>query len=186
MFGIIKIYTPNILKWGIKMKSVSLLKKAFCFSIIITAVFFSTFSVFAVDYDGDGIDDDVSTVEPVYTEPVYTEPVATDNPYPEETTEYVPETQPYQEVITEYIPPETEPYEPETEVPTQAQYVEPEQVGTTSFIQTPTVSKTVSKKQYSTNYTAGIVSWACVGVGIIVAAAVLISTKVSGRKAVGR
>lgn len=168
------------------MKSVSFLKKAVCFSILITAIFFSTFSVFAVDYDGDGIDDDVSTVETVETQLVYTEPGATENPYPEETTEYVPETEPYYEETTEYVPPETEPYEPETEVPTQAQYVEPEQVGTTSFIQTPTVSKTVSKKQYSTNYTAGIISWACVGVGIIVAAAVLISTKVSSRKAVGR
>ena len=185
MFGIIKIYTPNILKWGIKMKSVNFLKKAVCFSILITAVLFSTFSVFAVDYDGDGIDDDISTVESVYTEPVYTEPEYTESPYVEETTEYVPETEPYQEETTEYSPDETEPYEPETEAPTQAQYVEPQQ-STTSYIQTPTVSKTVSKKQYSTNYTAGIISWACVGVGIIVAAAVLISTKVSGRKAVGR
>lgn len=168
------------------MKSDSFLKKAVCFSILIAAVFFSGFSVFAEDYDGDGIDDDVSTVEPVATEPVYTEPVYTEPSYAEETTVYYPETEPYQEETTEYIPPETEPYEPETEIPTQAQYVEPEQVGTTSFIQTPTVSKTVSKKQYSTNYTAGIVSWACVGVGIIAAAAVLVSTKVSGRRAAGR
>ena len=168
------------------MKSVSFLKKAVCFSILITAVLFSGLSAFAVDYDGDGIDDDISTVEPVETEPVYTEPVYTEPSYIEETTEYVPETEPYQEETTEYVAPEeTEPYEPETEAPTQAQYVEPQQ-STTSYIQTPTVSKTVSKKQYSTNYTAGIISWACVGVGIIVAAAVLISTKVSGRKAVGR
>lgn len=168
------------------MKSVSFLKKAVCFSILITAVLFSGLSAFAVDYDGDGIDDDISTVEPVETEPVYTEPVYTEPSYIEETTEYVPETEPYQEETTEYVAPEeTEPYEPETEVPTQAQYVEPQQ-STTLYIQTPTVSKTVSKKQYSTNYTAGIISWACVGVGIIVAAAVLISTKVSGRKAVGR
>ena len=166
------------------MKSVSFLKKAVCFSIIIIAVFFSGFSVFAVDYDGDGIDDDVSTVEPVETQPEYTEPVVTEATYQEETTEYVPETEPYQEETTEYVP-KTEPVEPETEAPTQAQYVEPQQ-STTSYIQTPTVSKTVSKKQYSTNYTAGIISWACVGVGIIVAAAVLISTKVSGRKALGR
>ncbi|MGN0501784.1 MAG: hypothetical protein ACI4HN_02570 [Ruminococcus sp.] len=167
------------------MKSISFLKKAVCFFMLITAVWFSTFSVLAVDYDGDGIDDDVSTVEPVVTEPVYTEPVYTEPPYVEETTGYVPVTEPYQEETTEYVPYETEPYEPETEAPTQAQYVEPQQ-STTSYIQTPTVSKTVSKKQYSTNYTAGIISWACVGVGIIVAASVLISTKVSGRKAVGR
>ncbi len=162
------------------MKSVSFLKKAVCFSIIIIAVFFSGFSVFAVNET----DNDFTSVEPVETEPVYTEPVVTEATYQEETTEYVPETEPYQEETTEYVP-KTEPVEPETEAPTQAQYVEPQQ-STTSYIQSPTVSKTVSKKQYSTNYTAGIISWACVGVGVIVAAAVLISTKVSGRKAVGR
>lgn len=163
------------------MKSVNFLKKAVCFSILIIVVFFSGFSAFAVNET----DNDFTIAEPVETEPVYTEPVATDAPYPEVTTEYVPETEPLPQETTEYVPTETEPYEPETEAPTQAQYVEPQQ-STTSYIQTPTVSKTVSKKQYSTNYTAGIISWACVGLGIIVAAAVLISTKVSGRKAVGR
>ncbi|MCI6616556.1 hypothetical protein [Ruminococcus sp.] len=164
------------------MKLVNFLKKAVCFSILIIAVFFSGFSVFAVNET----DNDFTMAEPVETEPVYTEPVVTDAPYQEETTEYVPETEPLPQETTEYVPTETEPYEPETEAPTQAQYVEPQQQSTTSYIQTPTVSKTVSKKQYSTNYTAGIISWACVGVGVIVAAAVLISTKVSGRKAVGR
>ena len=164
------------------MKSVNFLKKAVCFSILIIVVFFSRFSVFAVNET----DNDFTMAEPVETEPVYTEPVVTDAPYQEETTEYVPETEPLPQETTEYVPTETEPYEPETEAPTQAQYVEPQQQSTTSYIQTPTVSKTVSKKQYSTNYTAGIISWACVGVGVIVAAAVLISTKVSGRKAVGR
>ena len=164
------------------MKSVNFLKKAVCFSILIIVVFFSGFSVFAVNET----DNDFTMAEPVETEPVYTEPVVTDAPYQEETTEYVPETEPLPQETTEYVPTETEPYEPETEAPTQAQYVEPQQQSTTSYIQTPTVSKTVSKKQYSTNYTAGIISWACVGVGVIVAAAVLISTKVSGRKALGR
>lgn len=162
------------------MKSVNFLKRAVCLSILIIAVFFSGFSVFAENETGN----DVTAVEPVVTEPIYTEPVVTADTYQEETTEYVPETEPYQEETTEYIP-KTEPYEPETEAPTQAQYVEPQQ-STTSYIQSPTVSKTVSKKQYSTNYTAGIISWACVGVGVIVAAAVLISTKISGRKVVGR
>lgn len=163
------------------MKSVNFLKKAVCFSILIIVVFFSGFSVFAVNET----DNDFTMVEPFETQPEYTEPVVTDAPYQEETTEYVPETEPLSQETTEYVPTETEPYEPETETPTQAQYVEPQQ-STTSYIQTPTVSKTVSKKQYSTNYTAGVISWACVGVGIIVAAAVLISTKVSGRKALGR
>ena len=163
------------------MKSVNFLKKAVCFSILLIVVFFSGFSALAVNET----DNDYTTAAPFETQPEYTEPDVTESPYQEETTEYVPETEPLPQETTEYVPTETEPYEPETEAPTQVQYVEPQQ-STTSYIQTPTVSKTVSKKQYSTNYTAGIISWACVGVGIIVAAAVLISTKVSGRKAVGR
>lgn len=163
------------------MKSVNFLKKAVCFSILLIVVFFSGFSALAVNET----DNDYTTAAPFETQPEYTEPDVTESLYQEETTEYVPETEPLPQETTEYVPTETEPYEPETEAPTQAQYVEPQQ-STTSYIQTPTVSKTVSKKQYSTNYTAGIISWACVGVGIIVAAAVLISTKVSGRKAVGR
>lgn len=163
------------------MKSVNFLKKAVCFSILLIVVFFSGFSALAVNET----DNDYTTAAPFETQPEYTEPDVTESPYQEETTEYVPETEPLTQETTEYVPTETEPYEPETEAPTQAQYVESQQ-STTSYIQTPTVSKTVSKKQYSTNYTAGIISWACVGVGIIVAAAVLISTKVSGRKAVGR
>lgn len=163
------------------MKSVNFLKKAVCFSILLIVVFFSGFSALAVNET----DNDYTTAAPFETQPEYTEPDVTESSYQEETTEYVPETEPLPQETTEYVPTETEPYEPETEAPTQAQYVEPQQ-STTSYIQTPTVSKTVSKKQYSTNYTAGIISWACVGVGIIVAAAVLISTKVSGRKAVGR
>lgn len=163
------------------MKSVNFLKKAVCFSILLIVVFFSGFSALAVNET----DNDYTTAAPFETQPEYTEPDVTESSYQEETTEYVPETEPLPQETTEYVPTETELYEPETEAPTQAQYVEPQQ-STTSYIQTPTVSKTVSKKQYSTNYTAGIISWACVGVGIIVAAAVLISTKVSGRKAVGR
>lgn len=163
------------------MKSVNFLKKAVCFSILIIVVFFSGFSALAVNET----DNDYTTAAHFETQPEYTEPDVTESSYQEETTEYVPETEPLPQETTEYVPTETEPYEPETEAPTQAQYVETQQ-STTSYIQTPTVSKTVSKKQYSTNYTAGIISWACVGVGIIVAAAVLISTKVSGRKAVGR
>lgn len=165
------------------MKSVSFLKKAVCFSLIIIAVAFSGFSVFAVDTDGDGIDDDVSVAEPIETDPSFVDPVVTEPTFAEETTEYIPETLPPAEETTQYVVPvETEPVQAETQAPAQEQYVEPQQQSTT-YPQAPTVAKTVSEKKYSTNYTAGIVSWACVGVGIIVVAAVLISTKVSGRKA---
>ncbi len=171
------------------MKFDFLLKKAVCFSLLVIAVVFSTYSVLAVDLDGDGIDDEIATAQPVETEPEYTEPVETEIVYVEETTEYIPETVP-QEVTEEYQQPvETvatdEPYEEETQAYTQqAQYVETQQE--TTYPQTPTVEKIVSEKKYSTNYTAGMVSWICVGIGVIVVLSVLISTKVSTRKSMGR
>ena len=160
------------------MKSKKFPKRAVCLLFMIIMTLLSTFAVSAVVLDGDGIDDDV---------------VVTDDPYVVETTVYVePETEPYVEP-TQYVEPETEPYvettvyvEPVTEAPQvqteqQTQYVEPEVQSTTTYIDSPTVSKTVSQKKYTTNYTAGIVSWICVGVGVLVVAVVLISNKVSGR-----
>lgn len=77
----------------------ALLSIVFCFSIL-------TITAYAVDLDGDGIDDEVVVTDPPYVEP------ETDPPYVE------PETE------APYVEPETEaPYiEPETEAP----YVEPE------------------------------------------------------------
>ncbi|MCH5297310.1 MAG: hypothetical protein J1E85_06555 [Ruminococcus sp.] len=153
-------------------------------SLIIVAViaFFCSATVFAVDLDGDGIDDE----EPVYTE-APTEYVEPEPIYTEAPTEYVEPV--YTEAPTEYVEPEpvyteapTEDAEPVyTEAPTQ--YVEQAPVAqeTTEF-QAPTLAKTISDKQYSTNYIAGIISWICVAVGVIVVAAVLISTKLSGKK----
>ena len=104
--------------------------------------------------------------EPQYTEPIYTEPVYTEAP----TTEYVePETE---EPTTEYVQPETE---------AQKQEVETQATDSTEF-QAPTIAKTVSEKKYSTSYTAGIVSWICVGLGVVAIAVVMISTKVGARK----
>ena len=48
------------------------------------------------------------------------------------------------------------------------------------------MNKSVSKKTYSTDYTAGIVSWICVGVGVIVIIVMLVSTKISGSRAARR
>lgn len=157
-------------------------------SLIIVAVitFFCSLTVFAVDLDGDGFDDD----EPVYTEapteyvepePVYTEPtteyVEPEPVYTEATTEYVEPEPVYTEEPTEYVEPEPVETEPQTEYVAPAPVVQE----TTEF-QAPTLAKTVSDKQYSTNNTAGIVSWICVAVGVIVVAAVLISTKAGGKK----
>ena len=95
--------------------------------------------------------------EPQYTEPIYTEPVYTEAP------------------TTEYVEPETE------ETQYQNQYVETQATDSTEF-QAPTIAKTVSEKKYSTSYTAGIVSWICVGLGVVAIAVVMISTKVGARK----
>lgn len=112
--------------------------------------------------------------EPQYTEPIYTEPVYTEAP----TTEYVePKTE---EPTTEYVQPETEAQKQE-ETQYQNQYVETQATDSTEF-QAPTIAKTVSEKKYSTSYTAGIVSWICVGLGIVAIAVVMISTKVGARK----
>ncbi len=169
------------------MKSEFLIKRVFCIVLTVFITFFCGMTAFAVDYDGDGIDDD----EPIATEVVteYEEPETE----PVTEPQYEPETEPQYE-------PETEPqYEPETEAPTEPAYVEPEETeapatvpayvetypvdeNSTTEYQAPTLAKTVSTKTYSTNYTAGVVSWLCVAVGIITVSVVLISTKVSGRK----
>ena len=100
--------------------------------------------------------------KPQYTEPIYTEPVYTEAP----TTEYVqPETEAQKQEETQY----------------QNQYVETQATDSTEF-QAPTIAKTVSEKKYSTSYTAGIVSWICVGLGVVAIAVVMISTKVGARK----
>ena len=113
--------------------------------------------------------------EPQYTEPIYTEPVYTEAP----TTEYVEhETE---EPTTEYVQPETTEAPVQEETQYQNQYVETQATDSTEF-QAQTIAKTVSEKKYSTSYTAGIVSWICVGLGVVVIAVVMISTKVGARK----
>ena len=83
-------------------------------------------------------------------------------------------------VVTEYVQPETEAQKQE-ETQYQNQYVETQATDSTEF-QAPTIAKTVSEKKYSTSYTAGIVSWICVGLGVVAIAVVMISTKVGARK----
>lgn len=185
MFGIIKIYTPIKVKWGIKMKSEFMTKKVFTAALVIIIALFCTTTVFAIDADGDGYDDETGeyigevTTAPINTEPVNTEPEYTD---PVITTE--PQTEPVIETTQPHTDePQTEPnYEEPTENVTYAQSIEPDVQPTTEFFQPPTLAKTVSKKQYSTNYTAGIISWACVAVGVLVIFVVLVSNKLSGKR----
>lgn len=168
------------------MKFENLIKKVISLSIVIIISLFCTTTVLAVDFDGDGYDDETGEYigiateapyeEPVYTAPVYTDPIVETTQYVEPATEQPVATQaPYEE-------PETETPQVQTEQPTQAQYVDEPEEETTEFV-APTVAKTVSEKKYETNYTAGMISWICVGVGLLVVAFVVISTKVSGRKA---
>ena len=152
------------------MKNKVIFKRFFSFFTVAVIVFFSCMAVFAVDLDGDGIDDE----EPAYTAAPteFVEPVQT-----EATTEYV-EPEPVQtEESTEFVDNQPEQTEEQTQNAAPAPVVQE----TTEF-QAPTLAKTISDKQYSTNYTAGIISWICVAVGIIVVAAVLISTKAGGKK----
>lgn len=167
------------------MKSENMIKRVLCFALVIIIALFCGMTAFAVDLDGDGIEDDVTEyVEPAteyvapeteYQEPVTDAPIVTDPP-----TEYV-------EPATEYVAPETEYQVPETQAQTYAPaYVDTAPQSNTTGVELPTLSKTVSTKTYSTNYTAGIVSWVCVIIGVIVVAVVLISTKISGKKGSGR
>ena len=45
------------------------------------------------------------------------------------------------------------------------------------------IDKSISNKTYTTDNTAGIVSWICVGVGLIVMLVMLLSTKLTGKTA---
>lgn len=163
------------------MKLKKLPQRAIAVVLGLLLILFGTFGVLAEDWYDD-FSDEQPTEEQYETYEPETEPLYTD-PYIEPTTEYFePVTE---DVVTE---PETEAYEtePETEEYTEEQT---EYVGgivtddpdVTEFVP-PTLPKTVSQKTYSTNYTAGIISWICVIVGVIVIIAVLTSTKVSGRK----
>ena len=152
------------------MKNKVIFKRFFSFFTVAVIVFFSCTAVFAVDLDGDGIDDEEPSYTAAPTE--FVEPVQT-----EATTEFV-EPEPVQtEESTEFVDNQPEQTEEQTQNAAPAPVVQE----TTEF-QAPTLAKTISDKQYSTNYTAGIISWICVAVGIIVVAAVLISTKAGGKK----
>lgn len=110
-------------------------------------------------------------------------------------------TPPETELQTE--PPETKATEPPTEwVPAYVETEPPQESGYeeeyggyhnyTDPAQQPTdlnaikIDKSISNKTYNTDNTAGIVSWICVGVGLIVILVMLLSTKLTGNKAAGR
>ena len=110
-------------------------------------------------------------VEPTQSEPFWTEPVFTEPPTaaPEPVWTVAPEEY-YEEEETESPREEYAQLLNEAEEPTGMNSVK--------------MDKSVSNKTYSTDNIAGIVSWICVGVGLVVVAVMLISTKASGRRGV--
>ena len=162
--------------------------KKLCFAL--AALMIAALAVFPVTVYAEG----EFTEEPYAEEPVYTEPY-------EEPTDPAIEPETSYEEYTE--PVYTEPFEPQTEPETETEYVAPvteeatepptvfappateyqaQNANEPTYFEPPQVPKTISVKTYSTNYAAGIVSWICVGVGLVVVAVVLISTKLSGRR----
>lgn len=170
-----------------EMKFNKLTKGMIC---LLFAVIMPVFCAFGVAADEESSD---------ISQPEVIEEIVTEAP-PQEFTEPQTEVIITDPVVTEAPAPETEP--PVTEVQTQAVYTEPvteaqqtqaeQQVQTDAYTQpvapianiepttefvAPTLPKTVSEKKYSTNSTAGTVSWICVGVGVLVALVMIISTK---------
>lgn len=160
------------------------------FPLLMAAVFglFGTLGVFAEDMPTEG-------------EPAQSSAVSEETEYVEPEIEYIlPETE-YAEPETQYIPPETEYVAPETEarqeetqapVPSATKSAQDEYIALIDNAQEPTnniapqMDKSVSNKAYTTDYTAGIVSWICVGVGVIVVIVMLVSTKITGKRTTQR
>ena len=129
--------------------------------------------------------DPVVTEEPIVTVPVTDEPIWTDPPTdPPTEPPTVPPTEPVTEVTTEAPTQATTATgaQETTEKPTEnGGYINVDPIPT-EFVP-PTIPKTVSNKNYTTNVAAGIISRVCVIVGLIVIFAVIASTKLSGYRA---
>ena len=142
------------------MKKYRISKSAVCVLFAVLFMFVVAISAYAVDIDGDGIDDGDIVETEVYTDPEYTEPYTEPETYPETEPVYTEEpTEPYYEETTEY----------DFNNNVVNETVSPTQLSTSK----------VSTKRYETNDAAGVVYWVCVIVGIIVLIFVLLSTKIS-------
>ena len=79
-----------------------------------------------------------------------------------------------------YISYDTNDYTPK---PAIDEYLDPDKAaGDAQSNNSVKMDKSVSQKTYSTDYTAGVVSWICVGVGIVVILVMLVSTKIQGAR----
>lgn len=112
-----------------------------------------------------------------------------------ETSETQEDTQPTQET-TVYVEPTTVPTEPATEwVPAYVETTPPddyeairdeynelvESAEEATGLNNVKMDKSISNKAYTTDNIAGIVSWICVAVGLVVVLVMLVTTKVAGR-----
>ncbi len=154
----------------------------------------SSINAFAVEKNDLDIQDiiDIFTGDDDQTDPVPDTDPATypTDPEPEPTepepTEPVPVTT--EPVTTKPAPVTTEPVETVAPTTENAGGGVDDHGGNVPFNTKPLIEnksdidKSISTKTYSTDYTAGIVSWICVGVGLIVILVMLVSTKISGRK----
>ena len=71
------------------MKKYRISKSAVCVLFAVLFMFVVAISAYAVDIDGDGIDDGDIVETEVYTDPEYTEPYTEPETYPETEPEYI-------------------------------------------------------------------------------------------------
>ncbi len=176
------------------MKINNLMRRVICFIAALLIAVGCSLSVFAADIDGDGYDDETGEYMGIATQAPYQQITEAVTEYVEPVTEYIPPaTEHVEPRTTEYVQPVTQAAPEETQEQRNTEQVrqtenvnsnKSEQTATTEFV-APTVSKTVSSKTYSTNYTAGVVSWACVVVGVLVIVIMILSTKLDKRHSSG-
>mgnify|MGYP000744660182 CR=1 FL=1 len=89
------------------MKKYRISKSAVCVLFAVLFMFVVAISAYAVDIDGDGIDDGDIVETEVYTDPEYTEPYTEPETYPETEPEYTEQPTEYytEEVTEEYTEP---------------------------------------------------------------------------------
>lgn len=162
------------------MKLKLIVKNSLYVAVILIIFLFSTATVFCIEdeFSTDTIQtEEFTTTEDIYstenTEPI-TEEYSSEIDETENTTEPSEATEPTQ---TESENVESDSTLQEETTTTQITTYTDLPTDTTYDFEIPTVAKTISTKTYSTNYTAGIVSWICVAIGVLIVAVVLISTK---------
>ena len=174
-------------KKSVKILFTALLSCALIFS-------FATFKIAAEEISGDIGDDPQSSAvvdEPSQYEP-QTEYIPDETEQPREPETSRTEDEPDEQDHTEAAAPVDygdDSQDDDSYTPVETQSAQDEYLSMSEKAQeyksnnSVKMDKSVSDKTYSTDYTAGVVSWICVGVGVVVIIVMLVSTKISGRKA---